>query len=316
MRLAFTDQYANILFLVNGLAILLYLAAKKKKKQRAMSFGNYETLQKVAGKDFLKSSNILLILKIAALTSLIVGISSPVIVQDVVSTNTDYIVAIDSSTSMLSSDFEPTRFEASKEVTKQFIEQLGPDLKVGVIGFSGSVTKVSGITEDRTELKTRVEALDTGSEAGTAIGDAIYTGTSMLIDANRSRTIILVTDGRNNVGSGINESIKYAKSHNVTIKAIGIGEKNGSEETFETLNGQNASRAAYPNLDTGQLERISNATGGNYTTVTNSTALKNALLNFEKSETRTDVSIYFIFGALILVLSEWMLGTTRYSILP
>lgn len=316
MKLIFTDQYANIFFLLNGLAVLFYLGAKKKKRQRAMKFGNYETLQKVAGKNFLKSSNILLVMKILALTSLIIGISQPVLQKQIPTTNSDYVIAIDSSASMLASDIEPTRFKSAKSTSKQFVDTLSNETNVGVISFAGEVKRESGLTSNKPKLKASIDKLETGSTAGTAIGDALYASTSLLLDSNRSRKVILITDGRNNVGSNVNESIEFAKTHNITINTVGIGESNRSTQKFGTINGLNASKAQYPNLDAKSLYRVSNATGGKLVTVSNKTGLKNAFFQFEETTVETDISRYFIFLALFLILAEWTLGTTKYSILP
>ena len=316
MKLIFTDQYAHIFFLLNGLAILFYLAAKKKKRQRAMKFGNYETLQKVAGKNFLKSSNILLVMKILALTSLIIGISQPVLEQTIPSTDSDYVIALDSSTSMLASDIEPTRFQSAKSTSKEFIDALSNETNVGIISFAGEVNRESDLISNKEDLKAAIDVTETGSTAGTAIGDAIYASSSLLIDSERSRTVILITDGRNNVGSGINESIDYAQTHNVTINTVGIGEANRSTEEFGVIQGENASRADYPNLDSESLYRVSNQTGGELVTVSNETSLRDAFFQFEESTVEKDLSRYFIFLALFLILTEWTLGTTKYSILP
>lgn len=317
MKLIFTSEYANLLLLANGLALIFYIGAKKKKKQRAMKFGNYETLQKVAGKNFLKSSNILLITRMLALTCLIIGVSNPVLQQQLPSTNTDYAVAIDSSSSMLASDMEPTRFQAAKSVSTDFVNQLSNQTEVGVISFAGEVNRHTEPVADKPLVKSRIENISIGDTAGTAIGDAIYAGSSMLIGGNQSKTVILITDGRNNVGSSINESAEFAETQNVTINAIGIGRANNTdEEEFGIVEGNNASRADYPNLDTEELYHATNATGGKLVTVSDRVDLEKALLDFEQSTVRDDISIYFIFAALILMLIEWMLGTTRFSILP
>lgn len=315
MKLVFTDQYAHLFFLLNGIAILFYLAAKKKKRQRAMKFGNYETLQKIAGKNFLKSSNILLVMKIMALTALIIGISQPVLEREIPSTNSDYVIALDSSTSMLASDIEPNRFRSAKTTSKEFVDVLSNETNVGLVSFAGEVSRESSLT-NKPELKTAIDNTETGTTAGTAIGDALYASSSLLLDSNRSRTVILITDGRNNVGSGINESIEYAQTHNVTINTVGIGEANRSTEDFGTIRGENASRAQYPNLDAQSLYRVSNQTGGELVTVSNQTSLQNAFFQFEETTVETELSRYFIFLALFLILTEWTLGTTKYSILP
>jgi len=281
-----------------------------------MKFGNYETLQKVAGKNFLKSSNILLVMKILALTSLIVGISQPVLEQEIPSTNSDYVLAVDASSGMLVSDIKPTRFKAAKTASKQFVDTLSNETDVGIVSFAGEVHRESGLTNNKPELKATVDDISTGTTAGTAIGDAIYASTSLLLGSNRSRTVILITDGRNNVGSSLNDSIEYAQTHNVTINTVGIGESNQSRQEFGIIQGENASRAQYPNLDTESLYRVSNQTGGELVTVSNETSLRNAFFQFEETTVETDISRYFIFLALFLILTEWTLGTTKYSILP
>jgi Ca-activated chloride channel family protein len=319
VQLIFTDQYANLLFLVNGLAVLFYIGAKKKKRQRAMKFGNYETLQKIAGKNFLKSSNVVLMVRLLALTALIIGISNPVIVREVPSTNADYVLAIDSSGSMLADDFDPNRLAAAKDVSTQFIDRLSDNVEIGVISFSGDVNREQAVTDSKEDVREGISEIQMGQTAGTAIGDAIFTGSSMLMESNRTRRLILVTDGRNNVGSSLNESIRFANRQNVTVTAIGIGKQEsqqGSSTRFGTVDGQNATRAEFPNLDVDRLNSTVQETGGRLITVTDRAELESAFLSFETSEQRTDISLYFILLALGLMLAEWILGTTRYSILP
>lgn len=315
MKLIFTDQYANIILLLNGLAILFYLGARKKNRQRAMKFGNYETLQKVAGKDFLKSSHVMLITRLGALTLLMVGLSNPALVQEVSETNSDYVIAIDSSSSMLQSDIKPTRFQASKDISKKFVRKLGNESEIGVVSFAGDVEKVQKPVRPRSKVYDAIESVKIGSNAGTAIGSAVSVSSSML-DNERNKTVVLITDGRNNAGISVNESIKLAKQQNVTVHTIGLGERNNSVDRYQIINGENVSQAAFPNLNVEQLDSIANNTGGEFTTASNATALEDALINLEKSEAKTDISNYFILGAAVLLLLEWVLGNTRYSILP
>jgi len=320
MELMFTDDYATVLLLANGLILLFYLASKKKKRQRAMKFGNYKTLQKVAGKNFLKSSNIILFVKMLALTSLIVGISNPVIVQEVQSTGTDYVLAIDSSSPMLVTDIEPNRFEAAKTVSQDFVSQTTEDTSIGVVSFAGTVEQEQELTRDRDELRGSIENIELGDTAGTALGDAVQTSSSMLLESNQSRSVILVTKGGQTVGTDINQSIEFAQSQNVEVNTIGIGEQpeenHTAETTFGTIDGENATQAQYPNLDTEELYQISNSTGGEFVTVGDTENLEDAILELERTTVETDISMYFIFLAALLIVLEWMLGSTRYSILP
>ena len=290
--------------------MLLYYAAKKRKKQRAMKFGNYETLEKVAGKSFLSSNKIMLLLKMAAITSLILGISSPVLQYQAQATGSDYVIAVDTSSSMLATDLEPTRLEAAKSVSSTFTSQLSNQTEIGSLSFSGRINNKTQIKADKEEVREFISRYEVGAYAGTAIGDAVYTSTNMLINTEENRTLILITDGISNTGRSVNESIQYAQDREVKINTIGIGESKENEQTT------NSSEIQYPNLNSSRLRQISNATDGAYSTVTSRKELEDTLLNMEETTVDTELSDPLIFLALILLLGEWILGTTRFDVLP
>ena len=290
--------------------MLLYYAAKKRKKQRAMKFGNYETLEKVAGKSFLSSNKIMLLLKMAAITSLILGISSPVLQYQAQATGSDYVIAVDTSSSMLATDLEPTRLEAAKSVSSTFTSQLSNQTEIGSLSFSGRINNKTQIKADKEKVREFISRYEVGAYAGTAIGDAVYTSTNMLINTEENRTLILITDGISNTGRSVNESIQYAQDRQVKINTIGIGESKENEQTT------NSSEIQYPNLNSSRLRQISNATDGAYSTVTSRKELEDTLLNMEETTVDTELSDPLIFLALILLLGEWILGTTRFDVLP
>ncbi len=316
MRLVLTNEYAWLLLLVNGLAIVLYIGATKKNRQRAMKFGNYETLQKVAGKNFLKSSNIVLLTRIGALTLLIIGLSSPALVEEVQAPDTDVVFAIDSSSSMLTDDIEPTRLEASKQMTSEFISQMEGDSEVGVVSFAGDISRDVDMTSDYESASLQVNTVDVGEIAGSALGDAVHTSTSMLLETNRSGTVIVITGSESSAGTPVNESIRFAQTHNTTVHTVGIGDESEVRTEYEIIGGENATRAVYPNINENELRRVAEQTGGEFSTVNNGTELREEIMELEEREVETSVSIYFIYATLILLLLEWVLGSTRYSILP
>lgn len=316
MKLIFTDQYANILFLINGLAIILYMGAKKKKQQRAMKFGNYETLQKVAGRNFLKTGNVILITRLLALTLLIIGISSPVILQEVSTSKSDYVIAIDSSSSMLTGDMDPNRFEASKDISKDLVSQLGNKTRVGVVSYSGQANKEQEMTDDKNLVIQSIDETRIGEQAGTATGEALSMSVSMLAGNQRGKRIILITDGKNNVGIPLSDAVDMAIAQNVSVHAVGIGEENQSVERFQNIDGQNATQARYPNLNVTRLEGIANRTGGKFVTVSERDDLQSALIDLETEERRFSISNYFIFAAAIMLLIEWVIGNTKLSVIP
>ena len=316
VELVLTDKYAEVLLLINAIAVLLYLASKRKNKRRAVKFGNFETLKKVSGGSFIKSSNLVLLVRLSALTALIIGISSPVLVEQVPAANSDYVLAIDSSGSMLSGDFKPNRFSAAKDISSDFVRKLSDTTGVGVVSFSGTVKTESEIISDRQSTIDTIQNVETGGEAGTAIGDAVSASTSLLLDSNMSKKIILITDGRNNVGSSINESASFAERNNVTVNTVGIGSKRNETQDYGIVAGQNASKAQFPNLNSESLSKLADRTGGEFKTVTDTSSLRSALVEIDTSERREDFSTIFIFLGVGLLLVEWMMGATKYSVMP
>ncbi|MFB6199835.1 MAG: VWA domain-containing protein [Candidatus Nanohaloarchaea archaeon] len=313
MKIVFTDQYANLFLILNGLVVIFYFAAVQQKKQRALKFGNYETLQKVVGGSFIKSSNFVLLLRLLGISLLLIGISNPVIVREAPSTDSDYVVALDSSSSMLSSDFQPNRFSAAKDLTKSFIEKLPPKTSVGIVSFAGSASVERKLLPKNSSVDRVVENISIGDEAGTAIGDAIFTGSSLLSSSNQSRKLLLITDGRNNVGRSIQKALGFAVTNNVTINAIGIGASNRSIDTNRFLNG---TYRGFPNLDTEELKNISEATEGSFKAVSSRSELDVALDEFSTSTVRNDISDEFVLLAALLLLIEWVLASSKFSVIP
>ena len=315
MQLSFTNQYLNLLFLLNGVIVLLFIYTKKKRKKRAITFGNYETLQKIAGKNFLKTSNVLVITRVLALTTLIIGISSPVLVQEVSSSESDFVIALDSSASMFTSDIDPTRFQAAKEVSGSFIEEAQGETRIGLVAYSGDIEKIVEPTEDRPSVAAELETVEMGETGGTNLAQAIRSSTSALIGNNRPGNIILVTDGENTVNQSLNSSITYASSHKTEVHAIGIGSSN-STQNYQVIGGENASEAVFPNLNRGQLERIANTTGGEARFVSNRTGLREAFLDIGQQRKETDLSNYFILFSAALLVFEMLFRSTRFEVLP
>ncbi|MFB6077254.1 MAG: VWA domain-containing protein [Candidatus Nanohaloarchaea archaeon] len=195
VKLVFTSQYANLLALLLGVFILLFYYGLKKKKQRAVLLGNFETLQRVADTELLSAPHVILFLRLLMITLLIVGISSPVLVRERPSARSDYVVAIDTSASMFTDDIRPTRFAAAKDVASGFAGSLANASRIGVVSYAGTATaETDGLTSPPTAAAI-IRDLGMGKTAGTAIGDAITTATTMLRESDRPRRIILVTDG-------------------------------------------------------------------------------------------------------------------------
>src|SRR5206468_5181884 len=73
--------------------------------------------------------------------------------------------------SMSASDMFPSRLSAAKRASKNFVDTLPEDFRVGVVSFSDQASLVQPVTEDHAAVKAAIDDLKVGG--GTAIGDAI-----------------------------------------------------------------------------------------------------------------------------------------------
>lgn len=314
IEIIFTNEYAGILGLVIALLIAITIYTKKLQKARAMKFGNYETLKKVAGESFIQTSYLLEIIKLAGVSMLILGVSGPQLVQEENVADASYVIALDSSSSMFTTDISPTRFDAAKEVSMGLINDMTNNTRLGIVSYSGNVQTESRVSRNLPEKRRALRNVSIGDTAGTAIGDAIISS-GTLLEGYEEKKVVLITDGENNVGSSINELLRYANNQNISIYTIGLG-TNNSRSQFGTVRGENASRADFPNLNVDQLRRLSNSTGGESLFVTENSELEPEFVGIVTEDVETDISNLFVFLGCIILIGEWALKSTGLEVIP
>jgi Ca-activated chloride channel family protein len=315
VEFSFTSQYAGLLLLLNGLVVLMFLYSRRKRRDRAMQFGNFETLEKVAGGKFLRSDDLILAVRVLAISALLLGLSSPTFTHEVTGEDENFVVALDASGSMFTSDIQPNRFQAAKDAGQSFIDQLGNSSSIGLISYAGNVSIEQELTTDHSEVSDSIQQVDIGA-GGTAIGDAVSASVSMLTSSEKPGTVILVTDGRNTVGESLNQSQGLAQRQNVTVNTIGIGSSNGNREEFGIINGENASRMEFPNLNRVGLTNLSNSTGGESVFVSTGDQLESAFVQLEQTTAKEDISNWLFLLAGFLLVLEAVIRTTNFQVLP
>lgn len=315
VKIQFTGQYLNLLVFLWGVFTLLFYYETRKKKQRAMVLGNFKTLETISGGRLVKPHHLFLLTRILAVTLLITAVSQPVLVQTVPAADADYVFAIDTSGSMFADDIRPTRFDAAKAVSAEVIRGFANGTRVGVVSYAGEVTKETGSLVAPGTAASVIADIEMGESAGTAIGGAITASTTLLLDTDRPRRVVLVTDGRNNAGIAMDEAIRYAVEHGAAVHPIGIGgERNAT--TTDPVGGENGTAAEYPNLDVDALEQVANMTGGNATFVSNRSALEAAFQDVTHRTERDPLTSLLVMGAVLLLVLDWLLRTTDYAPLP
>lgn len=81
------------------------------------------------------------------------------------------IMAMDVSRSMLAEDVDPSRIKAAQKAAKDFLQDLPPNIRVGIVSFAANAQVVQHVTPQREEL---VEAIDRFQlQRGTATGSGL-----------------------------------------------------------------------------------------------------------------------------------------------
>lgn len=316
MKLVFSYEYINLLLILIGIVIVLFILAKRYARKRTMIFGNYETLERTMGRKVFSVSIIPLILRIIAIALIIVTISDPRLIYGQYVSNTDFVIAIDTSSSMLTPDFEPNRLEAAKSVFLEWIDNI-EKTKIGIVTFSGKAYVKTKLIDNQNELKKIMKSIDLEEPAGTAIGDALVTSAALLHSSKKNRSIILTTDGINNMGISINESLKTLKENNIRVIVLGIGTKMENVTVYNNETNSNVTYAKFAEIDEEALQLIANETGGMYFIISDKEAFRDALHSSIKyKEAVISPEFYLLLLVCFVLLIEWGIEITKYRPLP
>lgn len=239
----------------------------------------------------------------------------------------DIMLAIDVSTSMLAEDLKPNRLEATKDVAASFINGR-PNDNIGITIFAGESFTQTPLTVDHTVLSSMVNNIATGMiEDGTAIGMGIANAVTRLKDSKaKSKVIILLTDGVNNMGDiSPMTAAEIAKSFGIRVYTIGVGTNGTAPYPYPVGN-----MVQYVNvpveIDENTLTKIAKTTDANYYRATSNSKLKEVYEEIDKLErTKLNVKEYsnrqeefrwFAIVALLCILLEVLLRNSILKKLP
>ncbi len=234
------------------------------------------------------------------------------------------VVLFDVSLSMMATDVDPSRLDAAKEAARDFVDQVAPDIEVGLISFSGVVTDEVAPTLDRESLDRGIENLELAES--TAIGDALVAGTRLLTqladtddetnDGDNSGgddevapgAIVLLSDGETTVGRPTAEGGEAAAAANVPVFTIAFGTPEGT--ITDPISGETVPVAVQP----GPLEDVAETTGGAAYEAATSNELADAYDRIQDTlgdtlgqeiETVTELTWRWAAIALALLAAAW-----------
>jgi Ca-activated chloride channel family protein len=237
----------------------------------------------------------------------------------------DIMIATDISGSMLSEDFKPNRLEAGKNIAIDFIKNRPSD-RIGLVVFSGESFTQCPLTIDHDVLINLFQDIKNGMiDDGTAIGMGLATAVSRLKDSEaKSKVIILLTDGVNNMGSiPPITAAEIAKQFGVRVYTIGVGTNGSAPYPLRDQFGNIHHQMMPVQIDEGTLGKIAAITGGKYFRARNNTELSEIYQQIDKLEKvkiavtqyhkRTEHYLPFAIIAMAVLLLEVLLNNTIFK---
>lgn len=327
----FAEKHWFWLMLVLPLMIIWYIW-RLKKQEGEFNYSSFTLLKGIRSSSKAKARHMLFVLRLGTFALIIAALARPQSRSTWKNTKTegiDIVISLDVSLSMLAKDFKPNRMEVAKEVILDFIDAR-PNDRIGLVLFGGEVFTQCPLTNDHKVLKNMFPQIKAGSlDQGTAIGLGLAGAVARIKDSKaKSKVIILVSDGVNNVGeiSPLTAG-ELAKTYGIRVYCIGVGSKGKALQPV-AIYAQGEYEYDYVDVDVDDktMTQISEYTGGKYFRATNKESLVTIYREIDKME-KTIVSeksfsnkaehfLPLALAAAILLLLEFLLRYTVFRAIP
>ncbi len=329
--ITFANKELRWLFLVIP-AILVWYIFKNRNMNAEMKISSLTNFGKIRSsyKQYLR--HLLIVLRLAALSALILVLMRPQSrssYKDVKTEGIDIVIALDISSSMLAKDFKPNRLEAAEELAVKFIDSR-PNDRIGLVIFSGESFTQCPLTSDHDVIKNLFSGIKLGMLAdGTAIGNGLATSITRIKDSkSKSKVVILLTDGVNNQGSVAPlTAAEIAKAFGIRVYTIGLGTM-GKALSFAGIypDGSYAYEYADVVIDEKTMAEIADMTGGKYFRATDNDKLKDVYKEIDRLEktifeeknftNKSEHFLPFAITAALLLLIEFLLKNSVLKSIP
>lgn len=270
-------------------------------------------------------SSLPLWIRILALASLVTGLARPVYrspwSEDTVN-GVDIVLVLDVSTSMQIHDVEPNRMEAAREMMVKFIAARDRD-RMALVAFAGRPVTRCPLTSDREVLRALLDSTSNqGLEDGTAIGDALLmAGNRLRNSPAKSKVVVLLTDGQNNMGTTDPASAARAlAAMGIKIHTIGLGTEGVFTQDFVLGNGATQKLSMQSSLDAKSLAELARLGHGSFFRAADRGSLQEAYAKIDELEkTRITTTMHWetwelfsrwVWLAMALVVVAWTLERT------
>jgi len=216
--------------------------------------------------------NVAVILAVLSLGSLTVAFAQPKGEVEVPRERATIVLAIDVSRSMMATDVEPTRLDAAKQAAKNFIDMVPRGFNIALVSFAAYAAELVPPTTDRGAVAAAIDSLEVAPS--TAIGEGIYSSLDAMAqappdpahpDEPAPGAIVLLSDGKSNIGKSSDGAALEAKKQGIPIYTIAFGTRDG----YIWTNGHQD----YVEVGTAELAQIARLSGGKAFTAASSDQL-------------------------------------------
>lgn len=323
-------QMLYLLLLIPAL-ILLFVISRRQKKKALSALGDISLIMKLLPEYSGSRSIIKFVLWSIAWSLIVLGMADPQTgskLEKIKRKGVDMVFALDVSNSMLAQDITPNRLERAKQAIIHLLGKLEND-RVGLVIFAGNSYIQMPLTTDYSATRLFLSNINPGMipVQGTAIGDAIETSASVFGNTKQSKAVIVITDGENHEDNGV-EAARAAKGKGIQVYTIGIGLPEGAPIPVYSGNTQigykkdASGMTVITRLNETMLKEIASAGNGMFVRANNSQSgvqeVFDQINKLEKAEYNEaffsdyeDRFQFFVFAALILLISEILIADRK-----
>ncbi|HVT43494.1 MAG TPA: VWA domain-containing protein [Thermoanaerobaculia bacterium] len=217
-----------LLWLLLAVPFVLLVLSRRERERRLAS--ERFVSERLRGRDRYRAGRPVVISLALALTFLALAgprFGSETI--DVPRRESNLVIALDISSSMDAEDVGTSRLTAAKSIVRRLAAESG---RSGLVVFEGVSQVVSPLTSDQDALVALVDTVRTGelSEPGSDLGGAVSESLRIArAGVGAVAHVVLISDGEEQGGGGVDQAIRQAKTSEVPISTIMIGTEAGAK---------------------------------------------------------------------------------------
>lgn len=242
----------------------LFLVSRERSRQQAARRFVSERLRSVAMP--LRSARPWLLMAALALAVFaLAGPSRGFITIPISDRETNRIIVLDVSNSMLAEDVGASRLTAAKAIARRLIESANG--RLALIEFEAVPEVVTPLTNDTDAVAAMLDSIQAGEvgQAGSDFGAALEAALELVeADVSAKADVILISDGEDQ-GAHLRDVLRRAHDRGISVSSVLVGTPQGSTipmpgGPLEDDAGRVVTTYAHPEV----LQQIASATGGTF----------------------------------------------------